>query len=263
MAETTGQIIEAKVNEVVKMVEGKVAYYNYAKGKQKYWSKRIRLFSIILIGLGGICPLVGKVSFGESIVDFSNYGYISIALAGTLLFLDKFFGFSSAWIRFMTTSMEIESQTSVFRQKMEIELFKLKSGMAPDTPDKQLELLLMVKDFTLQIDELVKQETQNWAVEFQSNIAELMKMASSKMESMNPGCVKVTIKSSLDPQKMTIKLDGIEKDTPRGNEVLIEHVSPGSHTVIVSGNIDGIAKSQSAVVSVDAGKMTPIEIELK
>ncbi len=263
---TTRELLNNKAEEVFSSVDGEkglLTYYMRSRRKQKLGSKWIRGCSVALMGLGGIFPLLSKF---ENLKYISDLGYVCIALAGTALFFDKYFGFSSGWIRSITTSMEIEKQLRAVRFRWSIEMAKL-DNCDPDqsklTCDKMVELLTMLKDFVGQVDELTKQETQSWAAEFQSNTAELMKMANQKADEMKPGSVKVTIKNTINATGLNIRLDGGDSLAPNGTEVLFNNISPGSYIVTLSGELGGVKKSQTAVVTVESGKIAAVEIELK
>src|SRR5438445_4629050 len=100
------ELVEKKYLEVITAAQAQAKWYSLRRIDIKRWSRGIRFLSILLVGLGGIFPLVRSIS-GQ---DVTNWGYITIAAAGTLLFIDRFFGFSSAWIRYTTTQMEIYTQ---------------------------------------------------------------------------------------------------------------------------------------------------------
>src|SRR5690349_359137 len=79
------------------------------------WKRRIsvtlRILSILLITAGGLVPLV-KATWSPGTVaavkfDLGQLGYLLIGLGGGAIAFDRFFGFSSAWIRYVTTEMAI------------------------------------------------------------------------------------------------------------------------------------------------------------
>ena len=234
-------------------------YKNKLKGQSK-WSKRIRFAAIILVGSGGIFPLIKNVST----YDVSDWGYIAIALAGILIFLDRFFGFSSAWLRYILTEMDMRQQIKDFENKWKIELVKIDNGQTELTVDKTIEMLNMLKEFSFKIDELVKQETNSWAAEFQTNIAELQKMANAKLENLQPGSVKVVAKNTDHYKEVSIKVDNVERKIISGGEALIDNVSPGAHEIALAAvNVTtGKLNIVTSVVNVEANKMSVAEITL-
>lgn len=246
----------------IKNAEAQIAYYQAGKRSKRTWSKAIRFASILLFGLAGIFPLLRSFTFYTYEVKISDWGYVSIALAGTLLLLDKFFGFSSAWMRYITTEMDIQKLKKDFEAKWKVENIKI-----PDrenlSADQAVALLQMTRDFVSQIDELVKQETLSWATEFQSNVSELQKMTNSKLETMKPGSIRVVIKEAQLYKDFVIHIDGFEKRKSGTAEMLLDHVSPGPHEItVLCKTKDNLPLSKSTVLEVEANKMSVVEIAM-
>jgi hypothetical protein len=251
------QLLNDQYEKTIAHCADREKWYKDNVKKKTLPSKVIRFASIILIGLGGIFPLIGG--------SFKDYGYISIATAGVLLFLDRFFGFSSGWIRYILIEMEIGKRKKEFEIKWRIEMAKIDLRNAEITIENAIELMNMLKDFSCQIEELVMQETNTWAAEFQSNISELQKMASEKMEALKPGSIKIVIKKSGTYKSLKILTDGIERKETPGTEALIDNVSPGSHEIrVVTVPVDekDQSKTITAVVVVEANKMAIVEVAI-
>jgi hypothetical protein len=95
----------------------------YAK---KIWKARmsslLRVLTILFFTLGGLVPLIKAIAPpGIPIInskdgfDFGQLGYLLIAIAAAWIALDRFFGFSSGWIRYITTALSIERSLDEFR----------------------------------------------------------------------------------------------------------------------------------------------------
>ncbi|MFY8037619.1 MAG: SLATT domain-containing protein [Cyclobacteriaceae bacterium] len=225
-------------------------------------SRELRRWSIILVSFGGLFPLLGAASkqdiFG---VDVTNWGYIAIALAGTLLLLDRYFGFSSAWIRYTTTKLEIEKLIKEFEIKWVMEVGD--ADVNTLDPLKMKELMKSLLDFSNLIAELVKQETNAWAVEFQNNIAELQKSINSKLQSSMPGAIKVSVVNTKNLTSLVLRLDQLSNIPITGNMALIQNVSPGFHSVTISGKgTDGQTIVIGDEATVEAGKLVSVELKL-
>ena len=68
-------------------------------------------------------------------------------------------------------------------------------------------MLTVLMDFIFQINEVMKQETNSWLSEFQSNLAELQKSISNKTASSTPGNIKVNLANTKNFDRLKIKLD--------------------------------------------------------
>jgi SMODS and SLOG-associating 2TM effector domain 2 len=163
------------------------------KQLQWYWDKKrakahmsmfLRFLAIILFALGGLVPIV-KATLPAAVVakfpfDFGQAGYLLIGVAAGAMGLDRYFGYSTGWIRYVTTAMSIEKSLEEFRLEWTRNLAKQR-GTQP-TPE-QLETLIQTSAaFSLAIKSQVEQETKAWVVEFQTNLIQLEKDLQAKAD---------------------------------------------------------------------------------
>src|SRR6185369_1540504 len=75
--------------------------------------------SILLITAGGMVPLIKATwapgTLASAGFDLGQLGYLLIGLGGAAIAFDRFFGFSSGWIRYITTEMAIQRTLHEFR----------------------------------------------------------------------------------------------------------------------------------------------------
>lgn len=151
---------------------------------KKIWKARmssfLRVLTITLFSLGGLVPLIKAIAPPNAAFinskegfDFGQLGYLLIALAAAAIALDRFFGFSSGWIRYITTALSIERALDEFR----MEWARITATMQGNQPaaEKLEELIQLCKTFCIGIRSQVEQETKAWVLEFQSNLSELEK----------------------------------------------------------------------------------------
>lgn len=257
--------ITSTYEEVLAKANGSAAWYVKNQKWMKRLSKIIRLLSIVLFGLGGLIPMINSLLLeNQSDLKIVNLGYIAIAIAGTLLLVDKFFGFSSGWIRFITANMEIERMIVEFEMRWKIETFGKDLENISEEEGKIMLTLLM--DFVFQINEVMKQETNSWVSEFQSNLAELQESISNKTASTLPGNIKVNITNTKNYDNLKIRLDNnlgvVDFISPIH---LFREVKPGYHQITVSGESIESGKSMKAteVAHVEAGKLAEVTVDLE
>ncbi len=254
--------LQKTYDSVIGAAKNQATWYNAKKAPISKTSRELRRWSIILVSFGGLFPLLGAASkqniFG---VDVTNWGYIAIALAGTLLLLDRYFGFSSAWIRYTTSELEIQKLIKEFEIKWVMEVGD--DDVNALDPLKVKELMKLLLDFSNLIAELVKQETNTWAVEFQNNIAELQKSIDSKLLSGTPGAIKVSIVNSKNLTSLVLRLDQLANIPITGNVALIQNVAPGFHIVTLAGKgADGQTTEIGDLATIEAGKLVSVELKL-
>ncbi|MXV16023.1 SLATT domain-containing protein [Hufsiella ginkgonis] len=257
------KLVDKNFSDVSAETLGQAEWYQSRKQNKSRWSQTIRFASIVLIGLGGIFPLIGTINFRSGPVVVTNWGYIAIAIAGVLIFLDKFFGFSSTWIRYINAEMEIRKLLKEFTSKWQIEMARIELCNVELTYEKTVELLVSLRDFRSVIDELVKQETLIWTSEFQSNIAELQKIANTRTEATQPGAVRVVLKDHTAYQDISIKPGQMESRPFTGGQSLLKNMSVGPHEICLTakkktGQSIVIVKG---VVDVEANKTAELQLE--
>jgi len=248
---------------VLEQAKGASAWYMSNIKTKRKWSKRIRFWSILLFSLGGLVPLINAIIL-ENKGDWQilNLGYIAIALAGTLLLFDRFFGLSSGWIRYITTEMEISKKIKEFELRWKIETYGKDLDNVPTEEAK--ELLRVLLDFMNLIEGIVKEETSAWSTDFQSSMAELQKSINNKVETIIPGNIKVSITNAKDFKKLKIRLDNLEIIDLKSPVHLFREISTGYHLVTVSGEDLTLSQVINAaeVANVEPGKMAEVSLSL-
>jgi len=140
------------------------------------------------VAVGALCPLIDATRI---FFDYANppgrfvlgqWGYVFLAAAAAVIGFDFYFGHSSGWMRFITTQISIERALKEFQYDWVILEVRQTSN---STYSRTLVFLQRAKDFTLQIEDMVKQETDSWVLEFQANIAQLEKVLKTETKGKN------------------------------------------------------------------------------
>ena len=120
-----------------------------------------------------------------------------------------------------------------------------------------------IKDFSLQVENLVKQETDAWILEFQSSISELEKTLKTEVETRKPGSIKVVVTNARDFDRVTIQLDDNQvKEFVDVTEGVVGTIYPGSYEVVAIRKKDGRETKGSKVVEVLPSSMASAELTL-
>jgi hypothetical protein len=163
------------LNEIYQYVKSQaidaINWYLKRKGPASRFSKSLRLLAIIVGTLGAVFPLLQSTDFAENSNNFSQYGYILLALAGGCVLLDKLFGFSSNWMRYMNTIMRLKILLAEF--EMDWARLTLRIGSGSINEEQQEEMFDCLTEFRLNVMEELKNETQKWIEEFRSNMDRL------------------------------------------------------------------------------------------
>lgn len=258
------------------------SWYMKAKGWKATMSRAIRLIAIVATALAGLLPIAltlvsalrGTAGAGTSAVGGVSTGLWSsllVGLAAALLGVDRAFGFSTGWIRYILTASTIRKCLEEFR--LDWALLTAKAGATP-TPAQLEEMLRRAKDFRLAIEGYVIQETKDWATEFENSLAQIEKDAKTQLEALKaqvdretkaaqegsrPSALELTVPNAgRAEQGFTVTLEGV------AGQLVQEHVAtagtwsrvalaPGQYKLTLSATVGGKARSTSKILDLAAG----------
>jgi SMODS and SLOG-associating 2TM effector domain 2 len=169
---------------VEKQAQKQSAWYYAKKTRKARVSIVLRFVSILLFVMGGLVPIIKATLLPDVIknlpFDFGQAGYLLIAVAAGCVGLDRFFGYSTGWIRYITTAMAIEKSLEEYRMEWARNIAKLRGG--PPNEQQLDQLIQTCETFSLAIKTQVEQETKAWVAEFQSNLTQLEKDLQAKAD---------------------------------------------------------------------------------
>ncbi len=236
-------------------------WYRRARRWHSFLSRFIRSIAIILFAIGALYPILVP-QIGQS-ASAKNYGYISLAVGGLILLLDKYLGVSTGYIRFYLAELEIKKNTSDFSLNWEMEISKVANPMENDSI---VNLLMLLKNFQQVVYSIIQTETNTWATEFQAQTGELYELFKQKQNEYKilTGHLSVIVESTDNHKDIEIILD--EKSTSKvkdgATSVLFKAVTIGPHQVQIRAkkgtNIVGYSKN----IEVIADKTAEIKMTL-
>jgi hypothetical protein len=96
---------------------------------------------------------------------------VSVALGGAALRvgIDRFFGGSTAWRRFIATEHPIRQALHAFQ--LDVETEHAVWGGKPPQPEPRQAVLTRGKAFLIPVDTLIRHETDPWLAKFQNTLA--------------------------------------------------------------------------------------------
>jgi len=153
-------------NEAVRAVE----WYLAEKRFKAFCSRALRVVAIVAATAGAALPFVvrdGSTGF--------EWGYFSLAVAAGAMAMDRFFGFSTAWMRYITAELAIQERLQQLRFTWA--RTQLDHAGRPLTADETREALAVLSDAAASIAKELRSETLSWAEEFQANVSELRTLA--------------------------------------------------------------------------------------
>ncbi|HKS22131.1 MAG TPA: SLATT domain-containing protein [Thermoanaerobaculia bacterium] len=144
------------------------------------WS---RVLAIAFVTLGGLAPLIWA-TFDIKITKYptvtgTGIGYLCLALAAAAVALDRYAGFSSSWMRRITTAQALKRLVVEFRVQWPPLLADVEAKKDITPADVKL-LFERIAKLAGDAEDVIKEETRLWKVEFESAFAQLEKASQAK-----------------------------------------------------------------------------------
>ena len=252
-----------------------IGWYWRRAGTAGRTGRALRMIAIVLTTIGGLIPLLITAGVDISLLwPFSatpmpgqanpqpgQWGYVFLALAGACVVLDRFFGYSSAWIRYVTMATELETGLTNFHLDW-AQLNAARAGAPMDTAHAAALLSRLQALLTL-VRQKVEAETKTWATEYRSSISELDTRIKAGIEEQRPGGVDLTVVNGEQSHSgVRVLVDGVAVQTITGTKASIRPVFPGNHEISVSGDIGGRPATTSKLITVAAGQIVTEELTL-
>jgi len=191
-----------------------IDWYWRNKSAKAQWSQIIRFLVWALATVGGLLPVLAVVlgdlfrssALAKDVrVDLGNglWASLLLGLAAGLVGLDKGFGFSSGWARYVLAATNIRKSLEDFR--LDWAALRNKAG-TPPTAVSVVPLLERAKQFRSEVEGLVLQETKDWITEFQSTMAQMEKDVAAQVSSLRAQVEKTVSQRSAELQPGYIRL---------------------------------------------------------
>ena len=255
-------------------IDVELGWYYRKKHNRSFTSQGLRFSALALSVVGGLVPVLVSV-FGVrpawawlspfSAVRFGQLGYLFLAIAGGLIVLDKYFGYSTGWMRYIVAMQAIEKAREVFRldwSALTRSLATTPSG-TPEYTEVVERMIARVRSAIVEVKDHSEKETQAWILEFQTNLAQFEKDLKSQMEAGRPGGIDVEV---TDGQKadtdVEVSIDGMVADRFRGTAGSIGYVAPGLHRVTAKARKGERDFAASGLVNVGGGQICQAKLTL-
>ncbi|OGU02175.1 MAG: hypothetical protein A2X82_01435 [Geobacteraceae bacterium GWC2_55_20] len=247
--------VKALKQWVVTNTQKQIDWYETRRKPRRLLAQGVRGLALILATLGALCPLLAPVVTINGL-KLPELGYAFLAVGAALIPFDRYYGFSSSWMRFSSTQLSLE----MLLREFQFDWILLQSQVFSAGTSIQ-----KLKEFTGKVDGIIKQETDAWITDFKNNIAELEKMLKAGAEERKPGAIKLMIPNARDFQRISISVDGaFNKEMEGVTETLIDSISPGRHEVSLS-TVDksGSEHREAKVVDVTASTTVSVDVTIR
>ena len=231
-------------------------YWHSIKAKRRT-SVVARLLTFALLILGTVLPILAALNADPGVkLQFTQYGVVALAVGGLIQVADRVFGWSSGWLRYITTVTAMENLT----RKFELEWAGYILNKTEDLCESDCKQLFdLAKQFEDDIVKLQTDETDKWATEFSSGTALLGDLIKAQRESgekaveaaraavasqqaaaqatekaKQNGAVEVTLTHKAEPKPVTIAIDDNASEEFLGTVWSKLDLPPGQHILTVA-----------------------------
>ncbi len=263
----------------VQNAQDQIDYYNKQSRPKKRWARSLRVLAIISTALAGIIPIFSQISIATFTVgDFIQpvWASVAVALAATFLGLDRFFGFSSAWMRFISSELELRHKLQAFQYEWTYQ--KVQWQGQPPTVKQTQEMVLRCAAFDNEVAKIVQKETESWMEEFQNILKRLDQTAKTQAQSSQDATLKQLVSQTVVSKPGAINVYVENGDQCQGGWGLIvdeqdpqlcnsksgavNNIPAGLHQLRVKGKIADKFVYAGSVVEVLPGEIAKVELTL-
>jgi hypothetical protein len=149
-----------------------VSWYMKEKASAARWSRGLRVLSVLLAVAGGLVPLVHAAR--PSLIG-AEWGFVLLGSAGGAQALDRLFGWSTSYTRYVSTAFAVQRALAGFESQWVQEQARLAGR--PPAGDEIDALLRIAAEFTDRVLALVEQETASWAGDLKEELTRLERSA--------------------------------------------------------------------------------------
>lgn len=239
-------------------------WYVRFKRWKRIGARWLRFFAILFAAAAGILPMIQQLTIGKEGASAIPpvCAAILLAFAVFLVALDRFFGFSAAWIRYVLA----EAQIRRLRQEFQVDWQSLLAsyGGQPPTSEQIQHALATVKAFVGQVNTIINDETLKWAAEFQEVLKQVDEQVRAAPSAVQSGSVVVTVTNgdTVEDPGWTLVIDQGQEKPYKGKTAAIAGLMPGDHVLRLSGKAGGKTKGAEAIAAIRAGTSVSVEVTL-
>src|ERR1035441_7763446 len=262
-------------------LEGQKAidWYWKAKRWKRIPSQSIQFCALLLAAAAGLVPIIIQLvisvrNFGTTTHfdsgPFALAGSLLLGIAAALLGLDKAFGYSSGWTRYVLTATSMTKLLHEFR----MDWVALSAAAGESPVGQEAAMIQRAKEFISAIQGIIAQETKDWAMEFQSNMAQMEKDLKTQLDSLKAqvdkgakdkeaatkaGAIELTVTNAdkTDSFSFDVVLEGTAGKSidSVSNAMVWTRINtvPGQYRISINAKWKGNMTSTSTIVDVQPG----------
>jgi hypothetical protein len=143
-----------------------IDWYYWKRRRMQRWGRGLRMGAVLATSAAGLTPLIAELleRNGDLVID-PIWAALLLTVAGILVLLDRFWGCTSAWVRYMLAAQEIAAALDAFRMDWESHRLLWDDLAGVDVEQAQA-TIDGCQRFLDRVRWVVRKETDAWATEF-------------------------------------------------------------------------------------------------
>jgi hypothetical protein len=145
-------------------------WYASKRPSKRAWGRALRVAAILLGTAAAVLPIVSQITATSGKAAIAP-GWSAVAVAAALasVALDRYFGFSSGWMRFMAADQRLVRQRSDFEYAWN----QIRAAVNdPPADDDVRRLLELAHANVLAVQDIIASETADWLTDFRGALSE-------------------------------------------------------------------------------------------
>ncbi len=248
------EVIKQIETETIARVDWYIKWYQDNKKIKSSWSKVIRSTCVIFFVSTALIPVLKSIYSWVQI----EYGYLLSGIASGLLFFDKFYGFSTGWIRYNNALASLGNAKRDFQKIMQDAVLLHPAN----TPEGFQALVDTIRAFDDNVSTIIQTETDEWSKEFRAGNDELQAYFKEQTNQQKPGDVQINITDYTVYTNIELSLNGVSKGFVIGGSKLLNSLPPDNYTVTVKASSGNNVITKTAIISVKTNQLVVIDIKL-
>lgn len=241
--------------------------------EKKQWKRCMGCFLrynvILFTAFAGVIPILGTIyKKGNIPVINPAWATIAIAIAATMIAVDKFGGFTSGWVRYVLSAQEIEQAIEDFRFSWQKAKLRLNN---PPKGDEIQNMIVESERLLTEVQKIIRTETQKWITEFQTAIKEVeeaaklaAKASRERAEIERYGAISFEVENGMEcVDGWQLIIDNRTEKHYTGKRASVTAIKPGIVNIQIIGEIKGKKVRDNKAVKIKGGEISQVSFMLE
>ncbi|MFN0241812.1 MAG: SLATT domain-containing protein [Planctomycetota bacterium] len=262
--------LEAIKGYALALGESGVKWYADAKPSDKRFALWVRILVVFFSSVAALVPVLSEWTNNAISPLLST---VALGIAATLFSLDRYFGFSKAWIRYTQAQTRIQSLMTRFHFEWESE--RACTTVSSQPCAKLQTLVAIASKYVADLRKVIEDETSAWVDDFRQSFSDLESKLKDQADAdtlrakersddrqrgrddARTGVVPIVVTNGASVgEGWLLVVDGQQRERRTGERVF-ERLVAGLRIVRVEGTIQGVVRRAEGAAQVEPDQIMP------